>query len=54
MGDASDAGAVLAQKRWGATRPRRLAEELALRADELPAADRLRLLEALQRKVAQR
>jgi len=53
MGDASDAAAALAQKRWGSQRPRRLAEELAQRADELPADDRIKLLKALQRKVSQ-
>jgi hypothetical protein len=37
----------LAARRWGASRPVRLAHELELRAAELPPTERKRLLAAL-------
>jgi hypothetical protein len=37
----------LAAQRWGASKPVRLARELALRAAELPEVERRQLLEAL-------
>jgi hypothetical protein len=39
----------LAQQRWGASRPVKLARELELRVSELPALERARLLAALTR-----
>ena len=54
MGDkaASIAARQLSVQRWQAQRPIRLARELTLRAHELPAAERARLLEALTKDVA--
>ncbi|HEY6688333.1 MAG TPA: hypothetical protein VI094_19235 [Propionibacteriaceae bacterium] len=50
MSDAAQVSAVmreLAAQRWGASKPVRLARELALRAAELPDSERVRLLNAL-------
>ena len=44
---ASEAARTLSARRWGATRPRRLARELSARAAELSATERRRLIEAL-------
>jgi hypothetical protein len=46
----SAAGRQLAAQRWGASKPIRLAHELALRAAELPDPERVRLLDALTRR----
>jgi hypothetical protein len=49
-GDAATVSAVmreLAERRWGAAKPVRLARELALRAAELPEVERRQLLAAL-------
>jgi hypothetical protein len=43
----SGAARELAARRWGASKPVRLARELALRAAELPDSERVRLLNAL-------
>jgi hypothetical protein len=43
----SAAARELASRRWGASKPVRLARELALRASELPDSERVRLLNAL-------
>jgi hypothetical protein len=43
----SEAARQLVAKRWGAQRPIRLAQELVSRIDELPAAERIRLRQAL-------
>jgi hypothetical protein len=40
----------LAAQRWGASKPVRLARELAERAAELPPTERRRLLDALTRR----
>jgi hypothetical protein len=45
---ASEAARTLSMARWGSRRPARLAHELTQRVHELPAAERTRLLEALQ------
>jgi hypothetical protein len=52
MGDPSVSAAAraLSMQRWGAMRPRRLAAELTRRADELPAGERARLIEALEQQ----
>jgi hypothetical protein len=42
----------LAASRWGSQRPVRLARELALRARELPPAEREALIDALTRREA--
>jgi hypothetical protein len=50
MGDTQSGSAAareLAVRRWGASKPIRLARELALRAAELPEVERRQLLEAL-------
>jgi hypothetical protein len=44
---ASSAARLLAVQRWGASKPSRLARELAERASELPDEDRKRVLDAL-------
>jgi hypothetical protein len=44
---ASSAARELAGRRWGASKPSRLARELAERASELPDEDRKRVLDAL-------
>jgi hypothetical protein len=51
MSDTQVSGAArqMAAQRWGASRPVRLARELALRAAELPDPERVRLLNALER-----
>jgi hypothetical protein len=43
----------LAALRWGASKPVRLARELALRAAELPEVERRQLLEALTERAGQ-
>jgi len=43
----SEAARQLVAKRWGPQRPIKLARELALRVDELPASERARLRAAL-------
>jgi hypothetical protein len=40
----------MAQQRWGASRPVRLARELELRAAELPEPERVRLVAALTKR----
>ncbi len=45
----SGAARELATRRWGASKPVRLARELALRASELPDLERRELLAALTR-----
>jgi hypothetical protein len=49
MGDpqTSLAARQMAAQRWGASKPVRMAKELALRAHELPDPERRRLLAAL-------
>jgi hypothetical protein len=50
MGDtqtSSTAARALAVRRWGASRPVRLARELELRAHELPEVERRALIAAL-------
>jgi hypothetical protein len=50
MADTQTTGAAarqMAAQRWGASRPVRLAKELALRASELPEIERRQLLDAL-------
>jgi hypothetical protein len=50
MGDTQSGSAAareLAVRRWGASKPIRLARELELRAHELPDLERERLLDAL-------
>jgi hypothetical protein len=51
MADALTVNAArrMAQQRWGASRPVKLARELEQRANELPALERARLLAALTR-----
>jgi len=44
----------LAAQRWGASKPVRLARELALRAHELPEIERRQLLDALTENVGRR
>jgi hypothetical protein len=44
----SEAARQLVAKRWGPQRPVRLARELVSRIDELPAAERIRLRQALE------
>jgi hypothetical protein len=44
----------LAAQRWGASKPVRLARELALRAAELPEVERRQLLAALTENVGRR
>ena len=56
MTDAAQVSAVmrsLAAQRWGASKPVRLARELALRAGELPEVERRQLLEALTGRAGQ-
>jgi hypothetical protein len=43
----SGAARQMAAQRWGASKPIRMAQELELRASELPESDRIRLLNAL-------
>jgi hypothetical protein len=43
----SIAARQMASRRWGVSKPVRLARELALRASELPDPERVRLLNAL-------
>jgi hypothetical protein len=43
----------LSAGRWGSQKPVRLARELELRVDELPEAERARLLEALTTETRQ-
>jgi hypothetical protein len=43
----SAAARALAARRWGASKPIRMAQELALRAAELPDVERKELLDAL-------
>jgi hypothetical protein len=43
----SSAARLLAVQRWGASKPSRLARELAERVDELPEIERRQLLDAL-------
>jgi hypothetical protein len=43
----SSAARLLAVQRWGASKPSRLARELAERADELPEIERRNLIAAL-------
>jgi hypothetical protein len=50
---ASTAARRLSAQRWGSQRPVRLAHELATRVDELPDAERARLLEALTTETRQ-
>jgi hypothetical protein len=52
MSDTQVSGAAreLAAQRWGASKPIRMAQELALRAQELPEPERARLLAALTRR----
>jgi len=45
---ASEAARLLVAQRWRGQRPVRLARELMPRVDELPAAERSRLLDALR------
>ena len=45
----SDAARALNQKRWGGAKPTRLAHELEQRLDELPAGERQKLREALDK-----
>ena len=45
----SGAARQLAAQRWGSQRPVKLAQELALRAAELPEVERRALLDALTR-----
>jgi hypothetical protein len=47
----SAAARALAAQRWGASRPIRLAQELAERAAELPEVERRQLIAALTRRV---
>ena len=49
MSDTQVSGAArqMAARRWGASKPIRMAQELALRAHELPDPERRRLLDAL-------
>jgi hypothetical protein len=57
MSDAAQVSAVmrsLAAQRWGASKPVRLARELALRAAELPEVERRQLLAALTENVGRR
>jgi hypothetical protein len=49
----SGAARQMAAQRWGSQKPVRLARELELRADELPAVERRRLLDALTQHIAQ-
>jgi hypothetical protein len=49
----SVAARSLAARRWGSQRPVRLAQELALRAAELPEPERVRLLNALTRRAVE-
>jgi hypothetical protein len=53
MSDTQVSGAArqLAAQRWGASKPVRMARELALRAQELPDPERVRLLDALEQTV---
>jgi hypothetical protein len=44
---ASSAARLLAVQRWGASKPSRLARELAERVDELPEVERRQLIAAL-------
>jgi hypothetical protein len=56
MSDAATVSAVmrsLAAQRWGASKPVRLARELALRAAELPEVERRALLDALTERAGQ-
>jgi hypothetical protein len=56
MTDAQQVGGAarsLASRRWGASRPVRLAQELAERAAELPEPERRQLLEALTRRAVE-
>jgi hypothetical protein len=52
MADALTVNAArrMAQQRWGASRPVRLARELELRAAELPEPERVRLVAALTKR----
>ena len=50
----AEAGRALSRKRWGSTRPNRLAQELAERADELDAETRAQLRERLDATEAER
>jgi hypothetical protein len=55
MGNALVSGAArqMAARRWGASKPVRLARELELRAAELPDLERVRLLNALERAASE-
>ena len=48
----SGAARLLVAQRWGASKPVRLARELAERAAELPEVERRALLDALTRQEA--
>jgi hypothetical protein len=50
---ASVAARSLAFRRWGSSRPVRLAQELVERAQELPEPERRQLLEALTRRAVE-
>jgi hypothetical protein len=49
----SVAARLMVAQRWGAQKPVRLARELTARLDELPPAERARLLEALTTETRQ-